>query len=674
VTGGGGKITQDLGVSYDVTPADADPGLTTQFLRKDGVYAIPSSGLSGTVTIAEGGTGETTQAAALTALTGSQTAGYVVRSDGTNSALAALEAGDLPSLSTTFTFGSTGAVPSSGTYAAGTVLSDQNGVLRVCTVGGSPGTWARVFAQPWQFFVDDYGAKGDGVKCLVTVSTSSATITAAADVFTSTAVDGGKNIMICGGGGDIPGGPAIDTIDTITDSTHAVLTSGAPGGPDGSGLACVFSSDDRVAIDNCMTAAATYAMAHSYFAQVIFSDKIYGLGANLFQSEEGSDGATLTYNTQVRWPVPTDQTGESGSKLEIQLIGAGSGGNCQFWMATNLNIPGTALVSYSVGPNSASGTYGQQSIVGGPSAGSGTVTGDNGFFNAKAVVEGISLVQPGWSNSIGLDLQWIAACRLDGITSTAFAPSGDGGGGVNPYNEWIFQSFWLNNKIAIGFRLPNQENNDELYIGSLNVQGLNTGIYSEADHVLIRRLSVNSLNTVIKVVPGENAHAFNVDQISWENCNGCIATDGGSSAKLECNITLDGENTVISGDDVSDGGNELYGVLYWSDQFRTGASPAVSGAGNLKIVNNMLGPGPMASPPSAPSSTDASTPLYRDALWYVSASGGITVVVLTDAADNSFTTGQTAGDNAVIPVDVPSGSTFTPTYSGTMTVHGVTLK
>jgi hypothetical protein len=51
-----------------------------------------------TVAINRGGTGQTTQAAAITALTGTQTAGRYLRSDGTNAALAAIVAADVPTL------------------------------------------------------------------------------------------------------------------------------------------------------------------------------------------------------------------------------------------------------------------------------------------------------------------------------------------------------------------------------------------------------------------------------------------------------------------------------------------------------------------------------------------------------------------------------------------------
>jgi hypothetical protein len=59
---------------------------------------VPASIISGAVAIANGGTGQTTQAAAITALTGTQTAGRYLRSDGTNAALAAIVAADVPTL------------------------------------------------------------------------------------------------------------------------------------------------------------------------------------------------------------------------------------------------------------------------------------------------------------------------------------------------------------------------------------------------------------------------------------------------------------------------------------------------------------------------------------------------------------------------------------------------
>lgn len=57
-----------------------------------------TSSVTGTLPIANGGTGHTTAASAITALTGTQTAGTYLRSDGTNATLTTIQAGDVPTL------------------------------------------------------------------------------------------------------------------------------------------------------------------------------------------------------------------------------------------------------------------------------------------------------------------------------------------------------------------------------------------------------------------------------------------------------------------------------------------------------------------------------------------------------------------------------------------------
>jgi len=88
------------GVTKQVAVADITPGVTAV----TATAPIVSSGGStpnislGTVGIANGGTGQTTAAAAITALTGTQTSGYYLRSNGTNAVLAAIQAADVPTL------------------------------------------------------------------------------------------------------------------------------------------------------------------------------------------------------------------------------------------------------------------------------------------------------------------------------------------------------------------------------------------------------------------------------------------------------------------------------------------------------------------------------------------------------------------------------------------------
>ena len=88
-----------------------------------------AAGLSTTLAIASGGTGQTTAAAAITALTGTQTSGQYLRSNGTNSVLAAIQAGDVPTLNQNTTGTAAGlsatlAIGSGGTGA--TTLAGAN--------------------------------------------------------------------------------------------------------------------------------------------------------------------------------------------------------------------------------------------------------------------------------------------------------------------------------------------------------------------------------------------------------------------------------------------------------------------------------------------------------------------------------------------------------------------
>jgi len=64
------------------------------------LLSVPTG--SSPLPISAGGTGQTTQANAITALAGTQTSGYYLRSNGTATSLSAIQAGDIPSLSATY--------------------------------------------------------------------------------------------------------------------------------------------------------------------------------------------------------------------------------------------------------------------------------------------------------------------------------------------------------------------------------------------------------------------------------------------------------------------------------------------------------------------------------------------------------------------------------------------
>jgi len=103
-TGVTGTLGLANGGTGQTTAAAAITALTgaqtsAYYLRSNGtnatLSALAAADLTGTVAIASGGTGQTTAAAAITALTGTQTSAYYLRSNGTNSVLAALAAADV---------------------------------------------------------------------------------------------------------------------------------------------------------------------------------------------------------------------------------------------------------------------------------------------------------------------------------------------------------------------------------------------------------------------------------------------------------------------------------------------------------------------------------------------------------------------------------------------------
>jgi hypothetical protein len=140
--GGGGGVNLTLDGAFNMNPANATiqispTGTGTVTINPATAGTInnmaiggttPTTGAFTTVTastaigVASGGTGQTTAAAAITALTGTQTSGQYLRSNGTNAVLAAIQAGDVPTLNQNTT-GSAGSVANALTAGTGISFS-----------------------------------------------------------------------------------------------------------------------------------------------------------------------------------------------------------------------------------------------------------------------------------------------------------------------------------------------------------------------------------------------------------------------------------------------------------------------------------------------------------------------------------------------------------------------
>jgi len=150
-TKGSGKVqfngveAVDISSSQSLTNKNLNSGTNT-FPTLNQNTTGTAANITGTAAIANGGTGQTTAAAAITALTGSQTSGRYLRSDGTNAALAAIVAGDVPTLNQNTT-GSAASLTTArkinGTDFNGTAAINPAPDAFLSTMGVSP-AWAFI--------------------------------------------------------------------------------------------------------------------------------------------------------------------------------------------------------------------------------------------------------------------------------------------------------------------------------------------------------------------------------------------------------------------------------------------------------------------------------------------------------------------------------------------------
>lgn len=149
----GGTATAPTVAKIQGTTVQPPPGVNTRFLAGDGSWQTAAAGsgvqlggdiggtntvpqiisthLSAALPIAQGGTAATTQQGAINSLTGTQSAGHYLRSDGTNATLSAIQASDVPTLNqnttgTASNITGVAAVANGGTGASTAIVARAN--------------------------------------------------------------------------------------------------------------------------------------------------------------------------------------------------------------------------------------------------------------------------------------------------------------------------------------------------------------------------------------------------------------------------------------------------------------------------------------------------------------------------------------------------------------------
>jgi hypothetical protein len=577
---------------------------------------------------------------------GEVAAGHGLSKAGNQLSLATpVAAGDLPAATT----GTQGAVVLDGT--ASDIQPD--GVAAAGAKGQAADAKHVHPLQPWQFLPEAYGAKGDGKVIGDVVTNSTTTITSATANFTS--ADVGKHIMIHGANGS-SSGPLITTISSVTNSTTAVLASAA--GASVSNCPAVYGTDDTAAVASAVTAAGNFALGTSgsgagfggYFAEVIFGAKIYVLASGPTQTGNGS--TTPTFNAQI--PLPYPAPAGTSQKLVIALTGAGDAGFTQYWGSTIPDLAGTCLVSMLAAGNTPDPTFGQQCVIGGPSSAAGfaSINGNQAFANVKAVVKGISVWLPIWTNIYAYDFMFLSQMAVRQSSAHIFALTGVNGG-PQPYISNLGSA--LQNSSGTGFRGPTNQNNDDVVMDDVTAQGYNCG-FRLNDHFTASRMAAIYHDVAVYLMPiGGVNHMVSIQSLSAEGYNGGIKV-GGSGGTMQADIRMDAENASVAYD-IQDDNNQLRGVIRFRDP-ADGRFPVVQGAADVKIICDELGPGYWPGAPSVPSSgTGQQNTSWRDA-WVV-ITGGTVSAVAVDGQATGFTlsTGQAAA------VRVPAGKTIAVTYS-----------
>ena len=423
-----------------------------------------------------------------------------------------------------------------------------------------PLLYGAIWGYPWKFYPESYGAKGDArIIGDATVATGQlTTMTSASGPFKSS--DTGKKIMLNGAQGN-NAQPLITTI-TYVNPTTVTLGSAASGAL--ANASAVYATDDTAAINSCLTALSSYALASGdrYHGQLILS-AMYGLATppSVLSGIAGSTASQI--------PLPRPAASGATQKLVIDILGIGSADATNYWESAVPNIQGAALISMCIPPY-VSGTNPFPSVIGFQYADDGSLTG--GFANTKAWVDGVTVVIPFLAPQAAFDFRYLGGAGGGSFSAMAFAAVNGAYSNLGSLNGLSGQQ----SGSSVGLFMPLTGNNDDCTVTSFANQGFTYGL-NATEHCAVHRLaSVYDIVGIQAVGGGAHVGAV-IPYASIESCVTALQYTGSSPypffGLLDCE--------QISTWHVQDTQQALYGRV---DVHTNSGAPAVEGAANCEVI------------------------------------------------------------------------------------------